>query len=326
MGLDDKPRVAVLYGGNSNERDVSLRSGLAVGRALLQIGYPVLMLDTRYVPPAQFDAGTLDACFIALHGAFGEDGGIQSVLDDMAIPYTGCGARASRLAMDKRLAKQHFGAAGVRTPSYESIDREWPLDRQVAAARSLGFPLIVKPAADGSSVGVSKVDDAAQLPAALTAATASDRFAMAEPFIGGPELTVGVLDDCPLPLIQILYTGPVWTKEDKYTPGASQHVLNPPLPPDVVREVIDLALGAHHALGCEGCTRVDLRLDEVLCPWVLEVNTIPGMTETSLIPDAARAAGIPFPRLCERLVEIALRDRSKRQPVSHSALVHSVGV
>jgi D-alanine-D-alanine ligase len=284
------------------------------------------MIDTRHVPPAQFDIGALDVCFIALHGTFGEDGGIQAILDDMAIPYTGSGVHASRAAMDKLLSKQHFEAANVRTAPYEPIDGEWPLDRQVAAARSLGFPLILKPAADGSSVGVSKVDAEEQLPAALAQATASQRFALAEQFVGGPELTVGILDDCPLPLIQILYKGAVWTKDDKYLPGAAEHVLNPDLPAGVAREVIDLALGAHHALGCEGCTRVDVRLDEALCPWVLEVNTIPGMTETSLIPDAARAAGISFEGLCERIVEIALRDRAKRHPVSHSSLVHSVGV
>lgn len=310
MGLIDRPRVAVLYGGDSNERDVSLNTGAAVCTALRDVGYSVTMIDPKHRAPCALDPGAIDVCFIALHGAFGEDGSVQQILDDMAIPYTGSGVEASRAAMDKLRTKKHFEEAGVRTPCFAVIDGRWPAEQRLAAAGSLGLPVIVKPAADGSSVGITKVDRAEQLPAAVALALATQRWALAEEFIGGPELTVGILHDTALPIIELIYKGHVFTRRIKYTPGLARHIIDPELPPGVAEEVAELALAAHRSLGCEGCTRVDLRLDEASRPWILEVNTIPGMTETSLIPDAARAAGISFPELCETIIEMALRDRT----------------
>lgn len=324
MGLLDKPRVAVLYGGTSSERKVSLRSGAAVAAALRMAGYPVTLMDTRDVSPTELDPALLDVCFIALHGTFGEDGGIQSLLEEMGIPYTGSGVEASRAAMDKFLTKECFGRAGVRTPPYERLDSRVPFEHQVAAVRAVRLPAIVKPAAEGSSVGLSKVDREGQLRRALAKALRFDGRALAEEYIAGRELTVGILDDRPLPIIEMLFQGPVFTWKIKYTPGAARHEINPTLPPGVADEVRRLALAAHRSLGCRGCTRVDLRLDEANVPWVLEVNTIPGMTEVSLIPDAAKAAGILFPRLCEMIVEMALRDRASGG--ARAAAAQSVGV
>jgi D-alanine-D-alanine ligase len=325
MSLIDRPRVAVLYGGDSNERDVSLETGTAVGCALEKAGYHVTMIDTRYVPPAGFDHAAIDVAFIALHGTFGEDGGIQAILDDMAIPYTGSGVEASQAAMDKLLSKKRFGQALVRTPSFEEINGEWPAERQLATARLVVLPAIIKPAAEGSSVGVSKVERKEELPAAIAKALQSHTHALAEEYIGGRELTVGILDDDPLPIIELLYEGDVFTKEIKYKPGAATHIVEPDLPPGVAEDVTDMALLAHQSLGCGGCTRVDLKLDEANCPWILEVNTIPGMTATSLIPDAASAVGISFTRLCEMIVEMALRDRTGVLS-ARGAAAHSVGV
>ncbi len=283
------------------------------------------MIDTRDVPPAQFDIAAMDVCFIALHGTFGEDGGIQSVLDDMAIPYTGSDAAASRAAMDKLVTKRCFHRDGIRTPAFAAVDRRWPLEQQVAAARAVGFPLIIKPTAEGSSVGVRKVDREGQLPEALAAALEGHRFAMAEQFLPGRELTVGILHDHPLPIIELVYQGDLFDYHNKYTPGATEHVIAPEMPMEVAEDVSAMALAAHESLGCKGVTRVDLRLDEEDCPHVLEVNTIPGMTETSLIPDAARAAGIPFPSLCAMIVEMALRERTGVLPWQ-AAFTQSVGV
>jgi D-alanine--D-alanine ligase len=242
----------------------------------------------------------------------------------MAIPYTGSDAAASRAAMDKLTTKQCFHRQGIRTPAFAAIDRRWPGEQQTAAARSVGFPMIVKPAAEGSSVGVTKVERQEQLPEALTAALDGHRFAMAEEFIPGRELTVGILHDRPLPIIELIYQGELFDYHNKYTPGATEHVIDPDLPLEVAEDVSAIALAAHESLGCKGVTRVDLRLEEAGDPYVLEVNTIPGMTETSLIPDAARAAGIPFPRLCEMIVEMALRDRTGVMPW-RAAFAHSVG-
>jgi len=317
--------VAVLYGGNSHERDVSLRTGAAVGAALERAGYAVSMMDPKFVPPSAWDAGAIDVVFIALHGGFGEDGTVQRVLDDMAIPYTGSGAEASRLAMDKVCMKECFAREGVRTPDFAVLEAEWPLEQQVEAALSLGLPVITKPTADGSSVGVSKVDHEDGLAAAIQAAFAGQHQAMAERFVPGRELTVGILHDTALPIIELVFKGDVFTKEIKYTAGLAQHVIDPELAPGVAEEIAQLALAAHHSLGCQGCTRVDLRLDDANCPWVLEANTIPGMTETSLIPDAARATGMSFEELCGSIVEMARRDRT-RAWLARRASAQPVGV
>ena len=311
MEQHSKPRVGVLYGGVSAERQVSLATGKAVGEALASIGYPVEMLDILEVPIGELTPERMDVAFIALHGTFGEDGGIQSVLEVQGVPYTGSGPRASRLAMDKVASKRCFAEAGVPTPPYVEIGVQWDEGRKLAAAARIGFPLIVKPASQGSSVGVTLVRKPRDLPAALGRALEFDDRALLEKFIPGRELTVGILHDHPLPIIELVFEGNVFTYDTKYRKGAAKHVVNPDLPPGVAQRVEQVALAAHHSLGCRGCTRVDLRLSTTGEPYVLEVNTIPGMTGTSLLPEAAQAVGIGFPELCELAIRMALEAASR---------------
>jgi D-alanine-D-alanine ligase len=307
MDETQKPRVGVLYGGISAEREVSLVSGTSVGSALCDAGYPVEMIDVRDLPMGELTRARMDVAFIALHGAFGEDGGIQSVLEVMGVPYTGSGPLASRLAMDKTEAKDRFRRAGIPTPDGALIEAELPEELQLAAARSFGFPVVVKPVSNGSSVGVSVVSSDEGLAAALRKAFQVDERILAEQFIDGRELTVAILDDQPLPIIELLYDGSHFSYSIKYTQGAASHVIRPKLPDGLGERIQAMALAAHRCLGCRGFTRVDFRLDGGQEPFVLEVNTIPGMTATSLLPDAARAVGISFTELCERAIDLALK-------------------
>jgi len=301
-----RPRVGVLYGGISSEREVSLDSGEAVGAGLREAGYPVELIDIREVPLCELTLERMDVAFIALHGTFGEDGGIQAVLDALGVPYTGSGVEASRLAMDKVAAKERFRGSCVPTPAYAELDAEWPEARKLRAARSLGFPVVLKPAREGSSLGVAIAYAEQELAEAVARPFEFDHRALAEQYIDGRELTVGILDDTPLPTIELVYDGGSFTYDIKYTHGAAKHVVNPELPPGVAERVQAAALAAHQCLGCRGCTRVDIRLGRDGVPYVLEVNTVPGMTGVSLLPDAARAAGLRFPELCDHAVRLAV--------------------
>jgi len=302
----DKPRVGVLYGGISSERDISLVTGTAVGKALRQAGYPVEMLDIREVPLCELTPKRMDVAFVALHGTFGEDGGIQAVLDAMHVPYTGSGVEASRLAMDKVASKERFRGAAVPTPRYVELDMDWPESRKLRAARALGFPVVLKPVREGSSLGIVIAYDEAELVEGLAVPFEYDHRAFAEQYIEGRELTVAILDDRPLPIIELKYETRFFDFRVKYEAGAAEHVVSPGLLPEVAEQVQAAALAAHQCLGCRGLTRVDMRLGRDGVPYVLEVNTIPGMTATSLLPEAARAVGISFPELCEHAVRLAL--------------------
>ncbi len=226
-----KPRVGVLYGGISAEREVSLRSGAAVARALAELGYPVEKIDVRDVPIGSLTQERMDVAFIALHGTFGEDGGIQSVLEVLGVPYTGSGVNASRLAMDKVASKACFHRAGLPTPAFVDLEAGWSDERKLAAIAPMGLPVVVKPAAQGSSVGVTIVETEEQLPGAIARALEFDERAIAEEFIAGRELTVGILGDRALPIIELLYDGRIFTWQIKYTVNAARHVINPQLPP-----------------------------------------------------------------------------------------------
>ncbi|HUT36176.1 MAG TPA: D-alanine--D-alanine ligase [Planctomycetota bacterium] len=306
-----KPRVGVLYGGISAEREVSLRSGAAVAAALRAAGYPVELIDILDAPIGGLTLERMDVAFIALHGTFGEDGGIQSVLEVLGVPYTGSGVTASRQAMDKVASKHCFRKAGVPTPAFVEIEASWTQERKAASAAPLGFPVVVKPASQGSSVGVSIVEAEDRLHTAIARALEFDERAIAEEFIPGRELTVGILGDRPLPIIELLFKGRLFSYRTKYTKGAARHVVRPVLPQGLADRVQSIALAAHQGLGCRGGSRVDLRLDAHDEPFVLEVNTIPGMTETSLLPDAAAAVGISFTDLCVATLEIALKNGHK---------------
>ncbi|MBI4184763.1 MAG: D-alanine--D-alanine ligase [Proteobacteria bacterium] len=303
-------RVVVLMGGFSAEREVSLVSGAEVADALDRAGYEAARVDVTR------DLGALlaalaprpDAVFNALHGRFGEDGCMQGVLEMLAVPYTHSGVLASALAMDKPAAKRLFRDAGIPVAEHKVVTR-----REAAAGDVMARPYVVKPLNEGSSVGVRIVragDNAPALDAA--AAEEADAPVMVEEFIPGRELTVAVMGDRPLAVTEIRTGRGFYDYRAKYEPGGSQHLLPAPLPAAVYAAALDLGLGAHRTLGCRGVTRTDLRYDDTRgAPGrlvVLEVNTQPGMTPTSLVPEQAAHAGIDFARLCAWMVEEARCD------------------
>ena len=306
MAEPEAIRVGVLYGGISSEREISLVTGAAVAEALREAGFPAELIDIREAPLCELSPERMDVAFIALHGTFGEDGGILAVLDAMSVPYPGSGVEASRLAMDTVAAKERFRGAGVPTPRWAELDVDWPEARKLRVAGSLGFPVVLKPAREGSSLGVLIAHDDEELAHGIDKPFEYDHRAFAEEFIDGRELTVGILDDRPLPIIELVFGTMFFDFHVKYTAGACRHVVHPELSPGVAEHVQNAALAAHQSLGCRGCTRVDLRLSRDGVPYVLEINTVPGMTGTSLLPEAARAVGISFSGLCEHAVRLAL--------------------
>ena len=288
--------VAVFKGGSSEEREVSLRSGAAVARGLREAGYAVTEVDV------QGDAAPMpeeaDAVFIALHGCFGEDGGVQALLDERRIPYTGSGAAASRAAMDKRITRARMAAAGIPVP-------EGVLVQNRQAPCPLPFPVVVKPPSQGSSLGCHVVQDSGAWTPALDDALRYENDALVERFIAGRELTVGVVGDEVLPVIEIIAKGGTYDYRAKYIPGHTRYLTPAPLSVPCANEVQALARAVFVALGARGFGRIDFRLDSEGRPFVLELNTIPGFTETSLLPKAAASAGIAFSRLCERILNLA---------------------
>ncbi|MCX7824192.1 MAG: D-alanine--D-alanine ligase [Verrucomicrobiae bacterium] len=301
-----KELIAVLKGGPSVEREVSLRSGAACAAALRRAGWDVYEVDVRG-PRFRLRPGTAVA-FLALHGTFGEDGAVQRLLEARGVAYTGCGVRASHDCFDKVRSKQIFVAAGVPTPAYEVVARS-------AGARpsalTLRPPLVVKPACQGSSVGVTIVrrnSGAAVARALKTAFRHGDR-AVVEPFVDGRELTVGIFDGRALPVVEIRPRRGFYDYRNKYTQGATEYLVPAPLPRATTLETQRVALAAFHAAGCRDYARVDLRLSRRGQPFVLEINTLPGMTAMSLLPKAAAAAGIAFEQLCSRMVQMALERR-----------------
>jgi D-alanine-D-alanine ligase len=293
-------KVAVLLGGKSAEREVSLNSGGMVLKALRSRG-----VDAHAFDPAERNLEDLmkqkfARAFIALHGRFGEDGTVQGVLEWLGIPYTGSGVLASALAMDKLRTKLLWHAEGLPTPPYEVLRKESELK---AVAKRLGTPLFVKPATEGSSVGMSKVRSAAALDEAYALAVNYDPVVIAEKFIDGPELTAAILGDQVLPLIRIETPRAFYDYEAKYIANDTRYHVPCGLPDKEEAQLRDLCLKAFHALGCRGWGRVDLMLDKRGRPYLLEVNTAPGMTDHSLVPMAARASGISYEDLCVRILE-----------------------
>jgi D-alanine-D-alanine ligase len=295
-------RVAVLLGGFSAEREVSLRSGAQVSAALRTAGFEVTEIevgeDLRAVISALTPAP--DVVFNALHGRFGEDGTIQGVLDYLGLPYTHSGVRASALAMDKAAAKAVFAHAGLPVAPHRIIDIA-----ELADHHPLPVPYVVKPVNEGSSVGVHIVSQGDNRGAEIAAGW---RFgpAMVEQFIPGRELTVGVLADRALAVTEILAGTGFYDYHAKYALGGSRHVIPAEIPPEITARAKDIALAAHRALGCRGATRADLRYDDATGRLVLlEVNTQPGMTATSLLPEQAAYVGMDFPALCRWIVEHA---------------------
>jgi len=339
MMVKDKLKIAVLLGGTSEERDVSIASGAQVVAALRRRGHQVVTVDTALglldedaerallearvglEPPERTalvrmrgqDAGAVlsraqlgdqDLLFLALHGGTGENGTLQTLLDLADLRYTGSGRVGSAVAMDKDLSKRLFRAAGVPTADWLMA----PVDA-ATVAETLGFPVIVKPSQQGSTVGLSKVSRAEDLQPAIELALRYDREVMIERFVAGRELTVGVLGDQPLAVGEIvLGQSGVFDYTSKYQPKGAVEVFPAEVSAQIADEARRLALAAHRALKLDGYSRADFRLDAEGRLWCLEVNTLPGMTATSLLPQSAAAMGIDFDELCERICQLALQD------------------
>lgn len=342
-----KKRVAVLMGGISSERDISLSTGRQILESLDSAKYDAFGVDAALLPGSSrnvlrgadeeiatvaeardalvksnrlvpmghiitADSGLRpDVVFIALHGKFGEDGTIQGLLDLLGIPYTGSGVLASALAMDKSMTKKVLAADGIPVP--ESVDFTVDMggwDKADVAKRvaRIGYPVMVKPSRQGSTIGMTKVNVPEALNSAIEEAAAYDEQIIVEKYVAGAELTVGVIGNnqpIALPVIEIVPAHEFYDYESKYAPGGSEHIIPARISPAQTAQAQDIALRAFRALGCRGMARVDLIIgSDGMC--VLEVNTIPGMTPTSLLPEAAKAAGIPFGRLLDMLIEFAL--------------------
>ena len=315
--IDREVTVGVLCGGPSAEREVSLRSGKAVHEGLLSLGCRAVLLELSpdvEIIPDQIKRAKVGIAFVVLHGPFGEDGTIQGLLEQMGIPHTGSNAESSRYAMDKISSRRRCLAARLPVPQWIEVQ---PINA-VTRGKTLRFPLFVKPSAQGSSYGMSLVESLKQLPRAVEeAAQFGDRILLEE-YLPGPELTVGILQDQPLPVIQIVPKRPFYDLVAKYTPGMCEYRVPAPLPIRTTRLVQHLALSAHRVLGCRSFSRVDMILVPKRGPVLLEINTIPGMTATSLLPKAAAAAGIDFPELCRRMLESANADKPPA-PVSEKS-------
>jgi D-alanine-D-alanine ligase len=300
-------KIAVLAGGPGSEREVSLRSGTAAQKALAGAGFPaeLVVIDAALPEPFEYDAA-----FLALHGRFGEDGTLQKILEDRGIPYTGSPADASFNAFDKILSKSLFIAHAVPTAGFTTVGKGDDMFARNSAASEVGFPLVVKPAREGSSVGISIVRDRAGLDAAFESAFRYDSRVLVEEFIQGRELTVGILDNRALPLIEMKPKREFFDFEAKYVDTGTQYLIKPELPEIVERAVAQAAVSAHRALRCEHFSRVDVIYHEKRGPMVLEVNTLPGLTERSLLPKAAGAIGIGYADLCETMLRLGLKRAS----------------
>ena len=293
-------KVAVLLGGKSAEREVSLKSGGMVLAALKKKGVDAHAFDPSEKSIELLQKERFERAFIALHGRFGEDGTMQGILEWLGIPYTGSGVLASALAMDKLRTKRIWSAEGLPTAPYAVLGRDVNLK---VVARKLGLPLFVKPASEGSSVGMSKVKRAGELEEAFALAVNYDPVVLAEKFIDGPELTVGILGEQVLPVIRIETPREFYDYEAKYIANDTRYLIPAGLSEKKEREIRALSLEAFRALGCRGWGRVDLMLDKRGRPYLLEINTSPGMTDHSLVPMAARAVGLSYEDLCVKILE-----------------------
>lgn len=306
-------KVLVLMGGTSAEREVSLRSGAAVLEGLRKAGHEAQALDFSRDIIAEMINMHPEVVFIALHGKPGEDGTVQGLLDLLAIPYTGSNLTASAICIDKVLTKKMLHLEGIPTAQYEIIGhkryQEDPEGTCTVLVRSLGLPMVVKPPTQGSSIGTMIVRDEKQIALALEQAFAYDSNLLIEAYIPGSEVTVAVLgnnDLQVLPIIEITSANEFYDYSSKYTQGMCEHIIPARISSDVQQKVEEIAVDTYRLLGCRGYARIDFRIDEAGQPYVLEVNTNPGMTEMSLVPDAARSAGMSFEDLVDRIVNLAV--------------------
>lgn len=300
-------KIAVLMGGPGSEREVSLATGRGVSKALRSLGAEVVEVDVR---DENFELShDVDLAFLTIHGTFGEDGQLQQILEDRGVAYTGDGIEESRIAFDKILSKERFRENNVTTPYWQVV--------KSGQRPTIPLPIVVKPPRQGSTVGVVIVKNARELDSAVAEAAKYDGELLIEKFVPGRELTVGILGDQALPILEIIPKGGFYDFTNKYpflnpqAGGGAEHVCPAKIDNDKTKEIQDLALKAYRALGLQVYSRVDVILSENNEPFVLEINTIPGMTEASLLPEAAAAAGISYVDLCTRIIELS-RARSER--------------
>lgn len=300
-------RIGVLMGGPSAEREISLKSGKAVCAALENLGLDVAQIEIQSEDRPEITrllkSRKINCAFIALHGYFGEDGKIQEILEALKLPYTGSGVKASRLGMDKISSRKIFAAAGLHVPRFIELDKSGGITNP--DLESLNFPLVVKPAAQGSSIGLSIIDRRDDLPDAIVEAFRFDQKILVEEYIQGREMTVGILEERPLSVIEVIPKHRFFDYAAKYQPGLTEYVVPAQIDGVSANKLKAAAILAHRLLDCFGCSRVDLILDKTNLPYVLELNSIPGLTATSLLPKAARQEGIEFPQLCLKLIELA---------------------
>jgi D-alanine-D-alanine ligase len=328
--MDDTPRkparkIALLSGGDSPEREISLASGDQAERALIEAGYDCIRFDPAETDLQSIDWQSIDACFIALHGGAGEDGRVQSQLAAWNVPYTGSGPSASALAMDKSAAKMRFLECGVPTLPFVSFAADGGAIEITSELSSrlaeLAYPLVIKPRCQGSSLGVALVKLPDELGSALACAAEFDGELLAEPFIAGREFTVALLDRTPLPMIEVISPQSVFDYEAKYFSNSTRYEFEIELPRGVAGRIYRAAIDAAEALNTAGLVRVDLLLDQHNGVWVLEVNTIPGMTDHSMAPRAAAAAGIELPALVDWMVRDALRRSRESHELNRTAML-----
>lgn len=294
-------KVAVLFGGMSAEREISLLTGTAVSQALRECGYTILPLEIDASGAWIAQVREVDVAFLALHGKFGEDGTVQGVLELLGVPYTGSGVLASALAMNKPMAKRVWETHALPTPPWQMIEKgaAWTL------RPDLTYPLVVKPSAEGSSVGVSIVRSPETFQSSLAEAFRYDAQALVEAYIAGKEVTVGIVGDRALGAMEVIAKGEFHSYEVKYTAGREEFVLPADLPPEVEAQVLRVALAAHRTLGCTGYSRIDTRVDAQGAVFLLEVNTLPGLTSFSYLPRIAAYAGFSYSDLVEEILRRA---------------------
>ncbi|WP_455377679.1 D-alanine--D-alanine ligase family protein [Petrachloros mirabilis] len=314
-----RARIGVLMGGRSSERDVSLRTGAAVHRALCRRGYDAVTIDVGPALGRDLEDNKIGIAFLALHGAGGEDGAMQGFLETLEIPYTGSGIQASAIGMHKVTTKTLLSAHGIPVPSGTVVRRGHKVSSVKAMrAAKLRWPVVVKPVSEGSTIGVTIVKKPSEWKAALALAHKYDNDAMVEAHIPGHEVTVSLLgrqgeDPLVLPAVEIIAPGGFYDFSAKYEKGKTQYLCPAPLSSAVTKEIRSLAHRTYNVLGCAGAARVDFRITPRGRPFVLEINTVPGMTETSLLPMAAAQAGIDYDELTERILESAIaRIKSSR--------------
>lgn len=298
-------KIGVLMGGLSNERDVSLKTGSAILASLERLGMIAVGIDAGRDVCVKLGEEKVDIAFIALHGRYGEDGCVQGALEMMGIPYTASGVAASAMAMNKRLTKLVCQSAGVRTPAWRDLKRGASIEK---AIEGLKAPVVVKPASGGSSIGVSVCMTDEEIAPAVEKAFKEDREVIAEDFIEGPLITVGILGDMTFPPVEIEPSNGFYDYSSKYTPGSTTYHIPARLPGMTLDEACGMTMKIHSELGCKGATRSELIVDKDGLPWFLELNTIPGMTQTSLLPKAAASLGMSFDDLVLTMLMEAVDD------------------